>query len=694
MRQHHERMSFRGAVSAVTVLLLVYVTVPLLLVRFGCAAGIALVFVSRLGAAAWEQAAQTGAALLFAAAFLLTPYASYLWAPPNAPNPVGRALVLQGALCLVGALWFSGVVVFGRGFRVWRHRPAWPVAGLFLLLFLAVVLKPWLADLTYAGDEVFHADMIRMCSGLLRAIVTSREAWLALAGAVLAGLGVWFGLGRQRRQLRPYRPFLRGLIGANLLLVAAGAAVLAYPDSFLRDGYSRGLAFRFPAGEAWLSAVLLSTSVSPLPVAAEFFRFLACLSTALLGLFLLADRRWQALPLPVTVLAGCGLVLIPNICYHATLIYLELPAVLLFTVALADAERLVSLPWRRVGRLPAFWALLLVGFTKEVAAPGLMLLLGARGLWQLAQLWRRGEARSMAMRRLLAESALAGTLLLPVLLYLAVRYGQQIRPYAMRVDNCLHLRLWTRALSEFALQTGPLLLLAGVGARVAWRTGRRGFVAVNVLFGCGMFLFFFAEKPEYIGLARFNLLLLPPVFILGREGLLACVRHSRNLALVALLLLVLGNVLLAPLHLDGSRKPWGNTGERWYPFRECLLDVRDLAPHARILFGNMSLQYGVAFVLQELGWTADSASVDLADTGSEPEEIRRTLVYADKNGFDVLVYRSRLTELAPANAPLPPDWRFAQLYGDDHSLLLVFMKTAITHSSQPQLSPPPANRVF
>jgi hypothetical protein len=354
-----------------------------------------------------------------------------------------------------------------------------------------------------------------------------------------------------------------------------------------------------------------------------------------LGLVLGQEPRWRKAPPALPLLGALVVATLPTLLYHGTLLYLELPLLPLLVLLVRAGRRwLLASPERLAGG-NAWWAALALGFLKDtgIIAVGILWLtrVAVRGTF----LMRRNE---WSVRALLAEARVAFVTLGPGTLYLLLRALHGSRPYQPHFENFLAIETWLQAARGLGEQFGFLWLPALAGA---WLLARRRawaqLLAAGALFG-GMGLFHLLEEPRWVGLARFNLLLLPAVLVLAWEGL-GTLLHRRTPAMIALLLLLAGNALLSPVDRTGQRAVWGGSGERWYDYTDCLVELRKLKPDARLAIANVAHSYGIGMTLQRLDWWADVANLSVSDPGDARATLRAALASAAKGDFDFVIFR-------------------------------------------------------
>lgn len=583
-----------------------------------------------LGTAAWAMGCAWFAAALFASTFLLTPVCASQ-ALRAAGETAGASLPVQLALLAFGAVWVWLAVappppVLARaGALRWRFALLWPV------LLVGANFLPWEADIAYGGDEHYHLKALvvsRLLTGELL-----RQGGFALAGLVWLGAGVWLAVRGSSLESRPR------IAWALAGLALAACAPWLYVPEMLADAFNQDRMLRYPGSQPWFSAWLWELTRGNWGAGVLFgfdtLRFTPMLAVLLLGLVLAQEPRWRQAPPVLPLLAVLAVATAPTLLYHGTLLYLELALLPPLVLMLRAGRRwLLAAPASLAGS-NAWWAALTLGFLKDtgVIAVGILWLTRAavRGLF----LTRRGELNFAALK---AEARVAFVTLGPGLLYLALRALHGSRPYQPHLENLLSGGLWLQATRAVLDQFGCLWLPALAGA---WLFARRRawaqLLAASTLFG-GIWLFHLVEEPRWVGLARFNLLLLPAVVVLAWEGL-GTLLVRRTAALVALLLLLAGNAWLSPVDRTGQRAVWGGSGERWYDYTECLVELRKLKPDARLALANVAHSYGIGMTLQRLDWWADVANLPVAHPTDALANLRAALALAAKGEFDFVVFR-------------------------------------------------------
>lgn len=615
------------------------------------------------------------AASLYSTTFLLTPVcASQALRSPGA-SAVASPLV-QLALLVFGCVWVhltcvSAPPVLQRVAALrWRFALLWP------LLLIGAFYLPWTADIAYGGDEHYH----------LKAVVVSRVEGTELLGhgwftaLLLTWLGTGGWLARRAGDLKSPSdaPGTTGTWAiAGLALAACAPWLLS--GSMMQDPFNQDRMLRYPGSQPWLSAWLWELTRGnggrDILFGFEVLRFTPVLAVFILGLVLTQEKPWRKAPPVLPLLGALAVATLPTLLYHGTLLYLELALLPLLVLLVREGRRWLLASPERLAGSNAWWAALALGFLKDTGIIAVGILWLARAVVRGTFLTRRSE---WSGRAVLAEARVVFVTLGPGVLYLLLRSLHGSRPYQPHFENFVSSAMWLQATRGVLEQFGFLWLpaLAGVwllARRRAWAQ----LLAAGVLF-CGMGLFHLLEEPRWVGLARFNLLLLPAVLVLAWVGLGALL-NRRTASMVALLFLMAGNILLSPVDRTGQRAVWGGSGERWYDYTDCLSDLRKLKPDARLAIANVAHSYGIGMTLQRLDWWAEIANLPVTNPSDALATLRDSLASGARGRFDFIIFR---WETAP---PIAQDFQqsgYVRLrdYPSSGGALTVF---ALTHPAPP-----------
>jgi hypothetical protein len=490
-----------------------------------------------------------------------------------AVDPEHRAsrLAILGAGAIVVALAGSRRV----GFAFAPAGSAWPVAGVVALV-VVLLCAPLDGPITWPNDELMHFLRLRLGAELL-----ARPA--ALAGAAI---GAVIGAAATLREGR------RAAVAGGVVAAAAGAVLgggLALDTSTV-DGPALGY---YPTLAVWPQA-LLGTNLAPsarLAFAEGWSRLLPAASLVVAAAAL-ARGGWAAGP--VRFLAAAVVATVPAMLHFGSLLYIELPFVLLALAALvaAPADR---------GPLPdaiVWLALVLLPLAKETMLPLVVVLVGHRFVLALRE---PGDARARWLGA--SRAAVMGAVPLAFAVMMKTPVSKVSHPYSPAPSHLVDPLYWATTARALAEQQPALLALALPGPVLAWRRGRAE-AALLALASLAASLGFLAlDEQRYWGYARFELLLFPGLAALALETVRALpARASAPLLAVALA----ANLVIVPFAPDGSRRAW--FGARLYPYTDLAYPWSDalercarLGPDAEVEVVGVSFGYRFDHYARKLG---------------------------------------------------------------------------------------------
>lgn len=504
------------------------------------------------------------------------------------------------------------------------------IVCLWVLLLIGVCYLPWTADIAYGGDEHYHLKALVM--GHLLDLELVSHGWFPALGLAWLGAGIWLAARHAGGLQSP--PGIWACAG----LALAACAPWLYPAEVLGDAFNQDRMLRYPGSQPWLSAWLWEFTRgnwgSGVLFGFEVLRFTSVLALFALGLVLMQERRWRKAP-PVNH-SSAGSSSSPSRRCSSTArccIWNSRSSRCWSCSCAMDGAGCSPLRngWRAATRGGPHSR----SASSRTPASSPSASSGSRALVRGTFLTRRNEWSFSALR---AEARVAFVTLGPGVLYLLLRAMHGSRPYQPHFENLLSAEIWLQAARGVAEQFGVLWLPALAGA---WLLARRRawaqLIAAGTLFG-GMWLFHLIEEPRWVGLARFNLLLLPAVLVLAWEGLGALLQR-RAATMVALLLLLAGNAGLSPVDHTGHRAVWGGSGERWYDYTDCLADLRKLKHNAHLAIANVAHSYGIGMTLQRLDWWVHVSNLPVANPNDALATLQAALTLATKGEFDFVIFR-------------------------------------------------------
>ncbi len=541
----------------------------------------------------------------FLLAFVAAPY--WLVAESLAERIVSLLITLS-----LAALWAR---LSSNEMEVCIQRQAWVSAAILLGLMSALNFRALTSAIPWMGDEGYHIKFALSLAKLFPTI------WLL--SAALASAGLLFIVWRKPRYA----------VAACAVLVVGCIGVY-----LLRQPAQLELILRYPFFSRWFQ-VLIPILLRPIVGLNHevFYRIVPFLSAVLLSWLYARSIHprgsWRA------VVLGLAAATIPSLYYYSSILYLEMPAVVLMFVVCREADELLSLGFEQLSTRPAWYALILVGFIKETTAAFLLSFVLCRIIFRM-----KTAIGSMPWKQLVRDELFmaAGTLLpLAIYLFYRSRFGNP-RDFSFAPANLLDPRLVLVVLRSRMEQFGLVYLffLAGIALLAANRQFRKlSFLLATVL---STTLFHLIDAAKYAGYSRFNLFVLPAV-LAGSVVFLQFLGSKRKWYLPALAAFALAaNLAISPVNWDGTKKPyWGNylsktPAEHYYPFPEALEWLKHNQNTPVIQFSGLRISYYLDFYFDKLNWHPQyEVGKDSASGGSA--SISKALQTASERGFNCVV---------------------------------------------------------
>lgn len=521
-------------------------------------------------------------------------------------------MALSIALAVVWARWSSGRPCWERIGR----RGLWilPVAGVMLAFNFAALT----AAIPWKGDEDYHILRTLDFADFIMKGLTPKLAIVGMFGLAL--------LGRRTKRV-------------TLLLVAASAILgIGIIVGLQLERVFPGGIHRYPFFSRPFSAapVIALSPIFDRHPPEWVFRIVPFVATVLIACYPALRQRatpaWMKVALPLTIAT------IPLFWYYTSLLYLELPAVLLMIVVCFSAPQLLTRPASEVPRLPAWYALIVIGFIKETLVPFLGAFVLCRYIVQLPAILRAPKKLS----GLWAEARLDFCLVVPLLLFLAYRsLWTATRPVHPTATNLLDWKVYWITASAHARQFGPILLLFVAGLILMLRRGDWLSAAFFVMAIAGHNAMHIADSKGYVGYGRFTLLAAPMIFVPACYAIDSLLRRSPGATAGLLAVVLAANVWLCPMYWDGSRKRgWGDsprsTTEWSYPYREAIRWINEHHANEFVRYTGMTYQYFVQYYAAAK--LPDNAVNVTPARGTEVRRWEQALGKASSEGINVVLY--------------------------------------------------------
>ena len=504
--------------------------------------------------------------------------------------------------------------------------------NLFLLLLAAMTVLNYRAlnsVIPFRGDEALHIgrtlDVVDRLPLLQTSVIIAlfiafllagfkKQKWALFAGILMVICVVFY------------------FLGENLF-----TDMQAYPLFFLR----------YPFINYWFFAAApkLVSSISS-PYHEVLYRIIPFLAMA--GVAWTVQRRAGTTSVLSTIAWGVAVATIPLIFYYSSILYLEPLAVFLMTIACFDADTLLHESSKDISHVPAWYALLLIGFIKETTIPFLLCFIAVRIIVQL-QAWsrknRKEESEKTLLNLLVGEFKVIFALLAPIFLYLYFRAALiSTRSFTPDILNLFDLTNYYFVILSLLQQLGPFLFFFIAGCIVLFRDRKLILPFYYLATIIAILAFHMVDYRSYIGYSRFNLFILPAV-LAGSIRFITWASKQRQYAASILLFIAIGsNLLFSPIHLDGAKTAyWGNyltdTSEHYYPYQDALIWLKNNYAEERMLFAGLDFYYPFEFYWNKLDWKPKRDGIPSEGITDETLAISSILKKAEDEHYSIVVYR-------------------------------------------------------
>ena len=462
------------------------------------------------------------------------------------------------------------------------------------------------SDIAWRGDEDSHLSMIWHFVSYLNFWWQRKEVYLfrnpLFFGIILGLILRWFGYPK----IKSANHRLKTIFLIGLLLIIAVTAALIYPTHIFKDPQNPLLlseVLRYPFLEKWINFLFIPPQIY---ADIRVYRMVPFLSLVGILWVLYQAIHKKVENKIIALFISLGLTTIPLSLYYGTILYLEMPVILLMLIASLNLKSLITKTFSDVKKLPAWYALLLVGFMKESALIFPALVCALRLGYII-----RSSRKEIRCRRLFIEMGISGLLLGPGVAFLLIRdIFLHYHSYIFRFENAFVPRYYTLEISNLVQQLGLLCVMGFLGLGLALLK-KRNYALIHAVVLFGIMIFFIcyvyldtsysAAGIIYAGYSRWNLYLLPTFYTLTVYFFSLC--SKSQLILITICLLV-SNILLSPFK-NGVRFPnWGSpindAGEYTYPYEKSIHFINDLKNiHTVLLVGQYTSYYGIPFYLNK-----------------------------------------------------------------------------------------------
>lgn len=560
-------------------------------------------------------------------AFIITPYWRILESTPE-------VFLILALSIVIGAVW---VAFSGDDLQIRVDTTAWKFSFIPLAVLTVLNLKPLTSVIPWRGDEDYFI------SNTLALVLTLSTKWpiFLFTSLFLLIYLAW----RKTRWTLP----------AGILILVGLIFFMWVENPFVE--IKETVLFRYPYVNYWFFAILpkLALTMRLEPYYEIFFRVIPFIAS--FALVWICQLNFLPPEKPVDLLWGCAVATIPLVFYYSSILYLELPAIVLMTLVCFNIQSLFSDDFPKLKQNPSWYALILIGFIKETTV---IFLLGFV-FWRLVAFWKKRRTASAQTeslgQSLVPEIKIALATLLPAVLYLFLRSFQtRNRSFSPDLMNLADPQVLS-AIGKFLVDPfGPFLILFLAGSFLLLL--KKQYLVFG--FFASLFLvypiFFALDAAGYAGYSRFNLYILPPV--LAASGILIreLINKKRILSIILSGAVIGVNLWMSPINWDGTKKPlWGvymaDTAEHYYPYREALEWLETNHRDDRILFTGMYYPYiSFAFYFSKLEWEPSHEIVLTEKTEEYRAALSESLAVADAGNFDVVLYQVAGNEIPQIDA--------------------------------------------
>lgn len=558
--------------------------------------------------------------IVFIIGFIATPY----W-----QIPVSRVekISLLGITLLGGTIW---ALISSGQCRV-------PIQKMDVLLFLSIVLAAGLlnyltiqSDIPWRGDEDVHIG---------RTLLPLRNI---KPEVILFFSGVFLLIGLISKK----KPTISLILTIIMILLIVYLHIqykpLIKPDQrFL---------FRYPFLNYWLYMVIPTFfSIIGKEYLEFLYRIIPLLSSAGIA-FLFAKKIQGISKIPFISLWVFAILSMPLIYYYSSIYYLEPLALFLMCIVAVDMERLVTANLSEIKAIPAWYALLIIGFIKETTVIFIIIFFVIRLFYQLKPILFTGILKKenekllqpSIKKNIQNELSIAFSIFFPLALYLFYRIsiGGIGRQFAFNIVNLFRLDTYQVFLRAVIDQFGFFTILWVAGILLFFYQKKIIQAAFTLILGCAVPLFYALDQWIYIGYSRFNLFMVPAILLAASSVIQWLILKKNIFVYLVLVITITTNIIISPINMDGTKKPfWGNynydTSEHYYPFDAAFRYLRE-KPVNSIFITGMTYPYYFKFYLSK--YNLETKIKEKVASSNEVMDLEDAVAYAVKNEYDAVIY--------------------------------------------------------
>jgi len=493
------------------------------------------------------------------ALFLGIFYLSYVFPPYwNLFGGLQYKLIAAILISVSGALWAYWV----SGDLVLNKRRVDITA--FILIAAIMLSFNWRAihsDIAWMGDEDYHISTVLTLGAFLNKLPTKDffhlgDIRIKLTLFALA-LSVFLLLYNYRKNISAY------LRSAAIYSLATLPIICIFIITILSNKYLNSLmkdALRYPYLQKWLGFAATYNGVYN----DELYRLVPFLSGVLLCWYvyqyLTKHNKYRPISFALTLCVAS----IPLSVYFTSILYMEMPAVLLMTVCVLNIDSLVKHDFRILKKEPCWYCFLLLGFLKETTVVFTVIVLSARFIYQSMRHFRNKDDR----RRIIKGYTVYPLALFPAAFYIIIRMSFRFQKHYGGIEQLTRIidpANYVFLINALVTQYGIIMVIAVIGMMWLLLGKERKKAMLLALIFLATLIFFMVFRPmSCMGLPRWNMMVMPIVLYFFLRYIVSLNTFMRVVISIAILAF---NVAMYPLHLDGSRKPnWASVRTDYYEY--------------------------------------------------------------------------------------------------------------------------------
>ncbi len=394
----------------------------------------------------------------------------------------------------------------------------------------------------------------------------------------------------------------------------------------------------------------------------------------------------------LNLMFGIAIGTMPLVYYYSSVVYLEMPAVALMIIICFQMESLLNDDFQKLKQQPVWYALITLGFIKETTLLFLLLFIFFRIANQMCITIRcKKKFLSNGFRELLIGLCA----LLPVFTYLLYRsyYGTS-RNTSFEISNLMRFEIYPVIFRSFFDQFGFFIILFAAGCFLLVKKRRILTLTFTLSTIIVYSLFYAIENTIYSGYSRFNLFSLPLIIFISKDFLYD-LRNKKILVCSLILITLILNIRLSPIHMDGTRIPlWGNylvdTSEHYYPYPETIQWLKKNHKSKKILFSGMNYPYFFSFYFNKYEWTPPSNMLKSNYRDDEKISLMKALETAETSNYDIVIFQLRNNKMPKTDNPY--GFRLEKIFRNQAHSIGIFIKT--DHYRRPRTKSPTALTPF